>query len=176
MTGICDDARHDLGTVTVAMTPTTPTTCADRMREHGITLPDPFPSFGSYVMAVRSGRQLFTSGHVPAGDDQFITGKLGLELDLEAGRAAARLAGRSLLATVNAELGDLDQIEQVVSLLVTVNATPDFTEHTQVADGASDVLIAVLGDAGRHPRLAVGVSSLPANVALEVQAVFAIRS
>ena len=153
-----------------------PTSCADRLRDHGITLPDPFPSFGSYEMAVRSGNQLFTAGHISAAGDEFVTGKLGLDLDLEQGRAAARLAARSLLATVQAELGDLDLVEQVLSVLVTVNATPEFTDHTQVADGASDVLIAVFGDAGRHPRLAVGVSSLPANAALEVQAVLAVRA
>ena len=153
-----------------------PTTCADRLREHGITLPAPFPSFGSYLMAVRSGHQLFTAGHISAAGDEFVTGKLGLDLDVEQGRAAARLAARSLLATVQAELGDLDQVEQFLNVLVTVNATPEFTDHTQVADGASDVFIAVFGDAGRHPRLAVGVSSLPANAALEVQAVIAIRS
>ncbi len=151
-------------------------TCVERLAAAGIELPEPFPSFGSYVMAKRWGSQLFTAGHVSAAGDQFITGKLGAGLDVEAGRAAARLAAYSLLATVQAELGDLDQVEQVLSLFVTVNATPDFTDHTAVADGASDVLLVAFGDPGRHPRLAVGVSSLPADLALEVQATFGLRS
>lgn len=158
------------------MTDTDPTmTCAERLAAHGIELPEPFPSFGSYVMVKRWGSQLFTAGHVSAAGDQFVTGKLGATLDLDAGRAAAALAARSLLATVQAELGDLDQVEQVLTVLVTVNATPDFTDHTAVADAASDVLIAAFGEAGRHPRLAVGVSSLPADLALEVQATLAVR-
>lgn len=153
----------------------TTTTCAERLRAHGITLPEPFPSFGTYLMAVRHGDLLHTAGHISAAGDEFVTGKLGLDLDVDAGRAAAALAARSLLATVQAEVGDLDRVAQVLNVLVTVNATPDFTDHTQVADGASDVLVAVFGDIGRHPRLAVGVASLPANAALEVQAVLALR-
>ncbi len=150
--------------------------CAERLAAAGIDLPEPFPSFGSYVTAKRWGTQLFTAGHVSAAGDQFVTGKLGAALDVEAGRSAARLAARSLLATVQAELGELDQVESVLQLLVTVNATPDFTDHTAVADAASDVLITAFGEAGRHPRLAVGVSSLPADLALEIQATLAIKS
>ncbi len=153
-----------------------PTSCADRLAAAGIELPEPFPSFGSYIMCKRWGSQLFTAGHVSAAGDQFITGKLGGSLDVEAGRDAARLAARSLLASVQAELGDLDQVEQVLQVLVTVNATPEFTDHTAVADAASDVLTAAFGEAGRHPRLAVGVSSLPADLAVEVQATFGLTS
>ncbi len=126
-------------------------------------------------MCTRWGSQLFTSGHVSAAGTEIVTGKLGDTLDVDQGRAAARLAALSLLATVHAELGDLDQVAQVLQVLVTVNATPDFTDHTAVADAASDVLVVAFGEDGRHARLAVGVSSLPANLALEVQATFGLR-
>ncbi len=141
----------------------------------GLDLSSPFPSFGTYVMAVRSGSQLVTAGHVPIGPDGLVTGKLGGSLSVAEGSAAARLAGISLLATVRAELGDLGAVRQFVNVLVTVNAVPEFTEHTAVADGASDLFVAVFGDAGRHARLAVGVGSLPADMAIEVQATIEVR-
>ena len=141
-----------------------------RIAELGLDLSSPFPSFGTYVMAVRTGSQLVTAGHVPIGPDGLVTGKLGGSLSVPEGYQAARLAGISLLATLQAELGDLAQVRRFVSVLVTVNAVPEFTEHTAVADGASDLFVAVFGEAGRHARLAVGVSSLPADMAIEVQA------
>jgi enamine deaminase RidA (YjgF/YER057c/UK114 family) len=149
---------------------------AARVAELGIDLGSPFPSFGTYVMAVRSGSQLVTAGHVPIGPDGLVTGKLGGSLSVEDGRAAARLAAISLLATLLAELGDLREVRQFVSVLATVNAVPEFTEHTAVADGASDLFVEVFGDAGRHARLAVGVGSLPADMAIEVQAVVDLRT
>jgi enamine deaminase RidA (YjgF/YER057c/UK114 family) len=142
----------------------------DRVAALGLDLTSPFPSFGTYVMAVRSGSQLVTAGHVPIGPDGLVTGKLGAQLSVDEGYAAARLAGVSLLATVQAEVGDLDRVRQFVNVLATVNAVPEFTEHTAVANGASDLFVEVFGDAGRHARLAVGVSSLPADMAIEVQA------
>ena len=141
-----------------------------RVAALGIDLGSPFPSFGTYVMAVRSGSQIVTAGHVPIGPAGLVTGKLGGELSVDEGYEAARLAGVSLLATLRAELGDLGRVRQVVHVLATVNAVPSFTEHTAVANGASDLFVAVFGDAGRHARLAVGVSSLPADMAIEVQA------
>jgi enamine deaminase RidA (YjgF/YER057c/UK114 family) len=149
---------------------------AARVAELGIDLGSPVPSFGTYVMAVRSGSQLVTAGHVPIGPDGLVTGKLGGSLSVEDGRAAARLAAISLLATLLAELGDLREVRQFVSVLATVNAVPEFTEHTAVADGASDLFVEVFGDAGRHARLAVGVGSLPADMAIEVQAVVDLRT
>lgn len=146
------------------------------MRAHDpVQLPRPFPSFGTYEMAARTGDLVVTAGHVPAGDDGLVTGALGRDLTVEQGYEAARLAGASLLATLDDALGDLGRVERVVSVLATINATADFTDHTRVADGASDVIVEVLGEAGRHARLAVGVVSLPADVALEVQAVVAVR-
>jgi enamine deaminase RidA (YjgF/YER057c/UK114 family) len=143
---------------------------AERLIELGVDISSPFPSFGTYVMAVRSGSQIVTAGHVPIGPDGLVVGKLGGSLSVEEGYQAARFAGISLLATLQAELGDLGRVRQFVNVLATVNAIPEFTQHTAVADGASDLFVAVFGDAGRHARLAVGVGSLPADMAIEVQA------
>ena len=143
----------------------------NRLAELGLELPAPFPAYGNYSMAARAGRLLISTGHVPVNGPHFVTGKLGRELTTEQGYRAARLAALSLLATLRAELGSLDRIDHLVYLYGTVNATPDFTEHTAVINGASDTLVEVLGDAGRHARLAVGVSSLPGGVAVEIQVV-----
>ena len=141
-----------------------------KVEELGFQLPAPFPPAGTYVNAVRTGGLLVLAGHIPIGaDQQVVLGKLGDDLDVEAGRAAARLAALSALATLRSELGSLDRVARIVSLRGVVNATPDFTGHTQVIDGASDVFVAVFGENGRHARLAVGVSSLPANLALEIE-------
>jgi enamine deaminase RidA (YjgF/YER057c/UK114 family) len=144
----------------------------ERLKQLDYVLPSPFPPAGRYVNAVRSGDLLFLGGHIPVGaDGSVVLGKLGDSLDLEAGRRAARLAALSALATLRAELGTLDRVRRVVSLRGVVNATPDFTAHTQVVDAASEVFIDLFGDAGHHARLAVGVSSLPANLALEIELV-----
>jgi enamine deaminase RidA (YjgF/YER057c/UK114 family) len=143
----------------------------NRLTELGLELPAPFPAFGNYVMAARSGRLLISTGHVLVDGDRVVRGKVGRDLTTDEGYQAARLAALSLLATLRAELGDLDRIDHLVYLYGTVDATPDFTEHTAVINGASDALVDVLGDAGRHARLAVGVSSLPGEVAVEIQVV-----
>lgn len=141
-----------------------------RVQELGLDLPAPFPPAGTYVSAVRTGDLLVLGGHIPiSADNQVVLGKLGDDLDVEAGRKAARLAALSALATLIDELGSLDRIAQVVSLRGVVNATPDFIGHTQVIDAASDVFVDVFGEAGKHARLAVGVSSLPVNLALEIE-------
>jgi enamine deaminase RidA (YjgF/YER057c/UK114 family) len=141
-----------------------------RIQELGLELPAPFPPAGEYVNAVRTGSLLVLAGHIPLGaDQQVVLGKLGDDLDVEAGRRAARLAALSALATLRAELGSLDRVVQIVSVRGLVNATPDFMAHTQVIDGASEVFVEVFGERGRHARLAVGVSSLPANLALEIE-------
>lgn len=141
-----------------------------RLRELGIELPAPFPPAGEYVSAVRTGELLILGGHVPfSPPETLILGKLGADLDVPEGRRAARFAAVSALATIRSVLGTLDAVKRVVLLRGVVNAAPDFTFHTQVIDGASEVFVEVFGDAGRHARLAVGVSSLPANLALEIE-------
>jgi enamine deaminase RidA (YjgF/YER057c/UK114 family) len=141
-----------------------------RLAELGIELPAPFPPAGQYINAVRTGDLLVLGGHVPFNPPQTIVfGKLGQDLDVDAGREAARFAAISALATIRSELGTLDAVSRIVLVRGVVNAAPDFIGHTQVIDGASEVFIDVFGDAGRHARLAVGVSSLPANIALEIE-------
>jgi enamine deaminase RidA (YjgF/YER057c/UK114 family) len=142
-----------------------------RFTEPGLELPPPFPAYGNYVMAARAGRTLYSTGHVPIDGDHPITGKVGRDLTTTEGYRAARLAALSLLATLQAQLGDLDRIDHLVYLYGTVNAVPEFTEHTAVINGASDLLV----EAGRHARLAVGVGSLPGNVAVEIQVVAELR-
>jgi len=141
-----------------------------RLTALGIELPDPFPPAGEYINAVRTGDLLILGGHVPFSPPQTIVlGKLGADLDVDAGREAARFAAISALATIRSELGTLDAVKRILLVRGVVNAAPDFIGHTQVIDGASEVFVEVFGDAGRHARLAVGVSSLPANIALEIE-------
>jgi enamine deaminase RidA (YjgF/YER057c/UK114 family) len=102
------------------------------------------------------------------------TGKVGTELDLISGQAAARFCAINILAQAKAALGDLDRIVQLIRLNGYVNAMPDFTEHPKVLNGASDVMVEILGNKGRHTRIAVGCASLPLNAAVEIDAIFAI--
>ena len=140
------------------------------MTELGIDLPAPFPPAGEYVNAVRTGDLLILGGHVPfSPPETIVLGKLGADLDVQDGRRAARYAAISALATIRSALGSLDAVKQIVLVRGVVNAAPDFIGHTQVIDGASEVFVDVFGDAGRHARLAVGMSSLPANIALEIE-------
>ena len=141
-----------------------------RLAELGIELPDPFPPAGEYTNAVRTGDLLILGGHIPYSPPQRVVfGKLGADLDVDAGREAARFAAITALATIRSELGTLDVVKRIVLVRGVVNSAPDFIGHTQVIDGASQVFVNVFGDAGRHARLAVGVSSLPANIALEIE-------
>ena len=141
-----------------------------RLVELGIELPDPFPPAGEYINAVRTGDLLILGGHIPFSPPQTIVfGKLGADLDIDAGRQAARFAAISALATIRSELGTLDAVKRIVLVRGVINAAPDFIGHTQVIDAASEVFVNVFGDAGRHARLAVGVSSLPADIALEIE-------
>ena len=141
-----------------------------RLRQLGIELPTPFPPAGEYVNAVRTGDLLVLGGHIPfSPPETLVLGKLGADLDVPAGRQAARFSAINALATIRSTLGTLDAVKKVVLLRGVVNAAPDFIGHTQVIDGASEVFVEVFGDAGRHARLAVGMSSLPANLALEIE-------
>ena len=142
----------------------------DRLANLGLELPAQFPSYGNYLMAARIGRTLISTGHVPVDGSRIVTGKVGRDLTTEQAYQAARLAALSLLATLQTEVGDMGRI-RLVYLYGTVNAVPEFTEHTAVINGASDVLVEVLGESGRHARLAVGVGSLPGNVAVEIQVI-----
>jgi len=142
-----------------------------------IELPNAASPMANYVPAVRTGNLLFVSGQICQwnGERRYI-GKLGAEISVEDGKAAARLCGLNLLAQAKRALdGDLDRILRVVRLGGFVNAAPGFAEQPQVVNGASDLMVEVFGDAGRHARAAVGVGSLPGGVAVEVDAVFEVR-
>jgi enamine deaminase RidA (YjgF/YER057c/UK114 family) len=147
---------------------------AARLKELNLALPDAPAPVANYVPAVRAGGILYVSGQIPleGGKPQFV-GKLGRDIGVEQGQQAARLCALNVLAQARAALGgDLDRIVRCVRVGGFVSCTPDFTDQPQVVNGASDLFVAVLGEAGRHARAAVGVASLPRGVAVEVEAVF----
>ena len=148
-----------------------------QLKDLKIELPNAASPMANYVPAVRAGNLLFVSGQICQwnGERRYV-GKLGAEVSLDDGKAAARLCGLNLLAQARRALdGDLDRILRVVRLGGFVNAVPGFTEQPQVVNGASDLMVEVFGDAGRHARAAVGVGSLPGGVAVEVEAVFEVK-
>ena len=144
-----------------------------RLAELGVTLPDAPAPAANYVPFVVSGKSVYVSGQVSAGPEGLITGKLGADLDVAAGAAAARACALSLIAQAKkAAGGDLDRIARVVKLVGFVNSTPDFGDQPKVINGASDFFVEVFGDKGRHARSAVSAASLPFGVAVEIEAVF----
>ncbi len=141
----------------------------------GITLPDAPAPAANYVPFVQSGNLVFVSGQVSMDANGLVRGKLGENMSVEDAQKAARLCALNLLAQVSAACeGDLNRVARVVKLTGFVNATPDFNQHPQVVNGASDLMAEVFGDAGRHARAAVGSSSLPLGVAVEVEGIFEI--
>jgi len=145
-----------------------------RLKQLGLTLPEAPAPVANYVPAARSGSVLYVSGQIPleGGKPQFI-GKLGREFTVEQGQQAARLCALNVLAQVSVALGgDLDRVVRCVRVGGFVNCMPEFGDQPQVVNGASDLFVAVFGDAGRHARAAVGCASLPRGVAVEVEAVF----
>ena len=148
----------------------------ERLEALGIELPEPPKPVANYVTNMIIDRCLYVSGHGPAPlEGAELTGKLGADLDVEAGYVAARQTGLSILATVRSSLGSLDKVERVIKLLGMVNATPDFLEHPKVINGCSDLFVDVFGEErGRASRSAVGFSSLPGAIATEIEAIFLI--
>ena len=145
-----------------------------RLAELGITLPEPMAAVANYVPFVITGNQLFVSGQVSVGPDGLVTGRLGEDMSLEEGQAAARLCALNLIAQCKAAVSDLSRIKRVVKLGGFVNAHPDFVQIPQVINGCSDVMVDVFGEAGRHARSAVSSPVLPLGVAVEVDGVFEI--
>ncbi len=145
-----------------------------RLKELGITLPEPPAPVASYVPYVVSGNLVFISGQVTLAEGGLkYVGTVGKDLSLEDGQAAAKLCAINLLAQLKGACGgNLDRVKRCVKLGVFVNAVPGFAQQPEVANGASDLMLEVFGDAGRHARAAVGAGSLPRNVAVEVEAVF----
>ncbi|RVT43907.1 RidA family protein [Sphingobium algorifonticola] len=146
-----------------------------RLADLGITLPRPAAPVASYVPAVESGGLLFISGQIPFDDGVVMQGRLGEDRDTAFGQKAARMCGLMLLAQMQAALGSLDRVERIVKLGAFIASADDFTQQPQVANGASDLMVDVFGDAGRHARSAVGVPVLPLGAAVEIDAIIAIR-
>ncbi|WP_315769460.1 MULTISPECIES: RidA family protein [unclassified Bradyrhizobium] len=151
-------------------------TVEQNLAAQDITLPQPAAPVANYVPFVRSGNLLFVSGQVCFGADGKLIakGKLGAGVSVEDGAAAARGCAINLLAQVKAAVGDLDKVVRVVRLGGFVNSAPDFLDGPKVLNGASDLMVAVFGDKGRHARTTVGVAALPADAAVEVEGVFEI--
>ena len=140
-----------------------------RIAALGIVLPEPFPPVGSYLSCQQSGDLLFLGGHGPIDGEGMIIGKVGTDLTLEQGREAARRTALSILATMRAELGSLDRVEQIVKVLGMVNVGGAFNQMPAVIDGCSDLLVEVFGERGRHTRSAVGLAALPFDIAVEIE-------
>ena len=149
----------------------------DKLKQLGIDLPQSPAPVANYVPAVRTGNLLFLAGTGPATDETGKTplGKLGDDMTVEEGYAAARLVGMNVLGRLKKDLGSLDRVKRVVKLLSMVNCTGDFTDQPAVANGASDLLVEVFGDKGKHARSAVGMVSLPGRIPVEIEAIVEIE-
>jgi enamine deaminase RidA (YjgF/YER057c/UK114 family) len=141
-----------------------------RLKDLGITLPEAVNPAANYVRFYRTGNLLFISGTGPADDQP--KGKLGSDLTVEQGYEVARSVGLQILATVKMALGSLDNVKHAVKILGMVSSVPEFEQHPAVMNGCSDVMVEVLGEAGRHTRSAVGFVGLPNNIAVEIEATF----
>ena len=148
-----------------------------KLAELGLVVTEPNPSLGNFVPAVRAGGLLFVSGNLPRLPDGSMTatGKLGRELGVDEGYAAARQCAVNCLSAAKSIIGDLDKVERVVKLLVLVNSDPEFDQQPAVGNGASDLLVELYGEAGRHARSAVGMAALPRGAPVEVEMVLAVR-
>ena len=146
-----------------------------RLNEMGCTVPDAPAPAANYVPYVVVGDMVYVSGQIAKGDDGLIVGKLGADMDVAGGQEAAKVCALNLIAQLKAACGgDLDRLKRVVKLGGFVNSTTDFTDHPAVINGASDFIGEVFGEAGAHARAAVGCSSLPFGVAVEVEGIFQI--
>ncbi|NKC50573.1 RidA family protein [Ochrobactrum cytisi] len=147
-------------------------TIDSRLKNLGISIPEAAAPAANYVPFAQSGSLLLTSGQLPLEGGKLVhTGQIGDELTVAHGQAAARACAVNILARAKAALGDLGRIKRIVKITAFVASTPDFVEQHLVANGASDLLVAVLGDAGKHARSAVGVASLPLNAPVEIEAI-----
>ncbi len=147
-----------------------------RLAELGIILPEAAAPVASYVPVVVQGNMAYVSGQLPFVDGKLVTGRLGEDVSLENGTAAARACGMMILAQIKAALIPLDRVERIVKLGAFISSTPDFADQPKVANGASELMFDVFGDAGRHARSAVGVPVLPLNAAVEVDAIIALAA
>ncbi|MDO6601575.1 RidA family protein [Arenibacter palladensis] len=172
MTISCNTKKEDVGTSIEKETPVVP---ADydpekKLKELGITLTEASAPVANYVNAVRSGNLIFLSGKGPLqSNGENIEGKVGSDLTIEEGYEAAKITGINQLSVLKSELGNLNKVVRVVKVLGMVNAGPDFPDHPKVINGYSDLMVAVFGERGKHARAAVGMGSLPGNIAVEIE-------
>ena len=149
----------------------------EKLTQMGLALPTPAAPAGNYVGAVRVGNLLFVSGHGPRRQgESYITGKVGRDLTTEQAYEVAKIVMLSCLASVKREIGDLDRVKRIVKLLGMVNCTEDFTEQPKVINGASDLLVTLYGDAGRHARSAVGMQQLPMSIPVEIEMIVEVEA
>jgi enamine deaminase RidA (YjgF/YER057c/UK114 family) len=147
-----------------------------RVAELKLVLPPAPKPVATYVTAIQHGDLIYVSGHGPLrSDGTLITGKLGADMDVEAGQAAARQTGLAILSTLRAHLGSLDKIERLIKSLGMVNSTPQFHDHPKVINGYSDLMKDIFGDAGVGTRSAIGMVALPAGIAVEIEAIFQVK-
>jgi enamine deaminase RidA (YjgF/YER057c/UK114 family) len=147
-----------------------------KLAELGLTLPAAAAPVAAYVPVVVAGGLAHVSGQLPFIDGALVKGRLGEDVSVEEGTAAAKACGLMILAQLKAALGSLDKVERIVKLGAFINSTGDFTAQPQIANGVSELMVAVFGDAGKHARSAVGVPVLPLGAAVEVDAIVAIRA
>jgi enamine deaminase RidA (YjgF/YER057c/UK114 family) len=150
-------------------------TIEQRLLDLGIELPPVFPPAGNYLGCIVDNGIVYVGGHGPVSGADVVRGKVGKDLTLEQGRRAARMTGLSILATLKAELGSLDRLEQFIKVFGMVNVSPGFNQTPAVIDGCSDLFVEVFGAVGRHTRSAVGLAELPFDIAVEIELIARIR-
>jgi enamine deaminase RidA (YjgF/YER057c/UK114 family) len=147
----------------------------EKLAELGMILPTPVPPVAAYVPAVRTGKLVFISGQGPVREGKLVTGKVGADVGLDEAKVAARVTCLNGLAALKAEIGELSKVTRVVKLTVFVNSAPGFDQQPAVANGASELLQEVFGEAGKHARSAVGMAELPFGMCVEIEFVFEVR-
>lgn len=148
-----------------------------KLKELGLQLPAAQKPIANYVKAVRTGNLVYLAGHGPSNPDGTdITGKVGKDLTIQQGYDAARSTGLNLLASLKAEIGDLNKVKRIVKVLGMVNCTEDFTEQPKVMNGFSDLMVGVFGEKGKHARSAVGMYVLPKNISVEIEMIVEVEN
>ncbi len=148
-----------------------------RIKDLGIELPEPTQPVANYVKAVVTGNLVFLAGHGPStADGTLITGKIGKDMTQEEGYEAARLAGISMLSTLKSTIGDLNRVNRIVKVLGMVNCVEGYGNQPEVINGFSDLMVEVFGENGKHARAAVGMSSLPRNIAVEIEMIVELKN
>ncbi len=157
----------------MAAVPALAETPEQRLAAKGHVLPEPVKPVATYITSVQSGHLLFLSGHGQCG--QQANGKVGRDLTVEQGKASAEKVGLCMLSTIKASVGELSRVKRFVRILGFVNATDDFTQHPQVVNGFSDLMVVAFGEGGKAPRSAVGAPSLPMNIPVEIEAIVELK-